>query len=129
MAESDIAASLPPHHSAEARRDAFGLERNTFLKGGRGLFVENINGTNHTSFLRASPSVMNVKYTAPYGLSGDVPDLQTFATGAVPQPVVGSQVGTLHSGAAQSTGVMAHCPDTHCSVVQALPSVHAVPSA
>ncbi len=65
--------------------DAFGLERNTFLKGGRALFVENINGTNQTSFLRASPTVMNVKFTAPFGLSGDIADLQTFSTGAIAQ--------------------------------------------
>ena len=79
--------------------DAFGLERNPFLKGGRALFVENINGTNHTSFLRASPSVMNVKYTAPYGLSGDVADLQTFATGAIARHAPRSWNSTRSSAA------------------------------
>jgi cytochrome c peroxidase len=65
--------------------DNFGLERNAFLKSARALFVENINGTDRNSFLRASPSVMNVKFTAPYGLSGDIADLQTFASGAIAQ--------------------------------------------
>ena len=65
--------------------DPFGLEQNVFLKGRRSLFVENINETTNNAFLRASQTVMNSKYTAPYGWSGHVADLQNFSAGAIKQ--------------------------------------------
>ncbi len=55
---------------------------------GRGLILENIDGLGPpltTAVFRKSPHLLNLNNTAPYGFSGDVPDLQTFATGAVKQ--------------------------------------------
>ena len=47
--------------------------------------MENINEFEHGAFMRASQTVMNSKYTAPYGWSGHVADLQTFSAGAIKQ--------------------------------------------
>ena len=62
-----------------------GLENSTLLRGARGLILENINGFNNTAFMRASPHLLNLKHTAPFGLSGEFADLQTFSAGAVQQ--------------------------------------------
>jgi hypothetical protein len=59
--------------------DANGLEKTTLLRGTRALILENINGFTQNGFMRSSPSLMNVKFTAPYGLSGEFADLQSFA--------------------------------------------------
>jgi hypothetical protein len=54
---------------------------------GRGLILENIDGFPPTpSVFRKSPHLLNLNQRfGPFGLSGSVPDLQTFATGAVTQ--------------------------------------------
>ncbi|MCI0538195.1 MAG: hypothetical protein L0Z50_23560, partial [Verrucomicrobiales bacterium] len=65
--------------------DVNGLEKSSLLRGARALVLENINGFTQNGFMRGSPSLMNVKFTAPYGLSGDFADLQSFAANAVRQ--------------------------------------------
>jgi cytochrome c peroxidase len=65
--------------------DANGLEKTTLLRGTRALILENINGFTQNGFMRGSPSLMNVKFTAPYGLSGEFADLQSFAANHVRQ--------------------------------------------
>jgi hypothetical protein len=57
---------------------------------GRGLILENIDGFLTTGptppVFRKSPHLLNLSQRfGPFGLSGSVPDLQTFATGAVTQ--------------------------------------------
>lgn len=54
---------------------------------GRGLILENIDGFPPTPpVFRKSPHLLNLSQRfGPFGLSGSVPDLQTFATGAVQQ--------------------------------------------
>jgi hypothetical protein len=53
---------------------------------GRGLILENIDGFPNPPVFRKSPHLLNLNQRfAPFGLSGSVPDLQTFATGAVTQ--------------------------------------------
>ena len=60
----------------------------------RGLILENIDGfgvdrrtglLTNPPFFRAVPGILNLDLTAPYGLSGNVGDLQTFSTDAVTQ--------------------------------------------
>ncbi|MBI3416834.1 MAG: hypothetical protein HY043_16210, partial [Verrucomicrobia bacterium] len=65
--------------------DTNGLENSSLLRVSRALILENINGFTQNGFMRGSPSLMNLKFTAPYGLSGNFPDLQSFAAGAVRQ--------------------------------------------
>ena len=55
---------------------------------GRALILENVDGTAPVltaPVFRKSPHFVNLSRTAPYGFSGDVPDLQTFFKGAVKQ--------------------------------------------
>jgi hypothetical protein len=54
---------------------------------GRGLILENIDGFPPTApVFRKSPHLLNLNQRfGPFGLSGSVPDLQTFAAGAVTQ--------------------------------------------
>jgi cytochrome c peroxidase len=52
---------------------------------GRALFLENVDGLTRPPVFRKSPHLLNLRFTAPYGFSGDVPDLQTFSTAAVTQ--------------------------------------------
>ena len=52
---------------------------------GRALILENIDGLSNPAVFRRSPHLLNLSQTAPYGLSGEFPDLQTFSTGAVIQ--------------------------------------------
>lgn len=61
------------------------LENTCLLHGSRGLNLENIDGFNNPPVFRGSPNLINLAFTAPYGRSGNVPDLQTFANGAVLQ--------------------------------------------
>ena len=65
--------------------DPIGIEDSVLLNDGRALIVENINGFTEFSFRRVSPNLLNIKHTAPYGLSGEFADLQTFCAGAVQQ--------------------------------------------
>ncbi len=52
---------------------------------GRALILENIDGFTNPPVFRKSPHLLNLSRTAPFGFSGDIPDLRTFATGAVVQ--------------------------------------------
>ena len=65
--------------------EARGIEDTAFLTGGRALITENINGFPETTFMRTSLNLLNLKHTAPYGLSGEFADLQSFANRAVQQ--------------------------------------------
>jgi len=65
--------------------EARGLEDTPFLTGGRALITENINGFPQPTFMRKSPNLLNIKHTAPFGLSGEISTLQSFAAGAVEQ--------------------------------------------
>ena len=61
------------------------LENPTLLSGERALILENIDGFARPPVMRASPHLLNIALTAPYGLSGEIPDLRAFATDAVRQ--------------------------------------------
>jgi hypothetical protein len=53
---------------------------------GRGLILENIDGFTSPNVFRKSPHLLNLSQRfGPFGLSGSVGDLQSFATGAVKQ--------------------------------------------
>jgi hypothetical protein len=52
---------------------------------GRALILENIDGYSNPPVLRRSPPLLNLRYSAPYGLSGEFPDLRSFTTAAVIQ--------------------------------------------
>ncbi len=62
-----------------------GLEDHNFLEEGRGLILENIDGFNKPEVFRASPHLLNLASTAPYGLSGEFANLRDFSEGAVTQ--------------------------------------------
>ncbi len=62
-----------------------GLEDPLFLHSSEALFLENIDGFTAKEVLRSSPHLLNVKHTAPYGLSGDFPDLKSFSKNALIQ--------------------------------------------
>jgi hypothetical protein len=74
---------------------ANGLEEFTKLHGpssntagfplGRALILENIDGFNQPEVFRASPPLINVAETAPYGFSSEIADLGDFSNGAVVQ--------------------------------------------
>jgi len=65
--------------------DTRGLDDPILLRGGRALITENINGFDEHAFMRGSPALINIKLTAPYGLSAEFTDLQTFSAGAIAQ--------------------------------------------
>jgi len=77
--EGDLNGPNPVHGTTS------GLEISAFLRGDRALIVENIDGFTEREVLRGSPSLMNLKFTAPYGLSAEFPDLQSFSAGAIAQ--------------------------------------------
>ncbi|HXI30161.1 MAG TPA: IPT/TIG domain-containing protein, partial [Vicinamibacterales bacterium] len=55
---------------------------------GRGLILENVDGIGPPltpNVFRKSPHLLNLSRTAPFGFSGDVPNLRAFMTGAVIQ--------------------------------------------
>lgn len=52
---------------------------------GRALILENVDGFAHPPVFRKSPPLLNLSKTAPFGFSGNIPDLKAFATGAVIQ--------------------------------------------
>lgn len=82
---------------AEVRRitpgDLDRIEDASWLRGapdpsfpeGRALILENVDGFTKPPVFRRSPRLINLAYTAPYGFSGDVPDLRTFTTTAIVQ--------------------------------------------
>jgi uncharacterized repeat protein (TIGR01451 family) len=62
-----------------------GLEAHNFLEHGRGLILENIDNFKHGEVFRASPHLLNLSQTAPFGLSGEFDNLEDFSLGAVIQ--------------------------------------------
>ncbi|HEU0010882.1 MAG TPA: LamG-like jellyroll fold domain-containing protein [Verrucomicrobiae bacterium] len=62
-----------------------GLEDHPLLEHGRGLILENIDGFKRREVFRASPHLLNIALTAPYGLSGEFSNLDDFSVGAVIQ--------------------------------------------
>lgn len=52
---------------------------------GRGLILANADGLDQPHVFRSVPSIVNSRFTAPYGWSGEFPTLQKFALGAVEQ--------------------------------------------
>jgi uncharacterized repeat protein (TIGR01451 family) len=62
-----------------------GLEDHELLEHGRGLILENIDGFKRREVFRASPHLLNIALTAPYGLSGEFSNLDDFSVGAVIQ--------------------------------------------
>jgi len=62
-----------------------GLEAHNFLEHGRGLILENIDNFRHGEVFRASPHLLNLNLTAPFGLSGEFDSLDVFSDGAVVQ--------------------------------------------
>lgn len=82
---------------AEVRRvtpgDLDRIEDTSWLRGapdasfpeGRALILENVDGFDNPPVFRRSPHLINLAYTAPYGFSGDIPDLRAFTTTAVVQ--------------------------------------------
>ncbi len=63
------------------------LENVCLMRGGdeRGLILENVDGFAENPVFRAPPHLLNIRRTAPYGLSGHLPDLIAFSRGAVEQ--------------------------------------------
>jgi cysteine-rich repeat protein len=83
-----VVAALPaadPLFVAENDPALAGLERTPLLRGPRALILENIDGFDLPPVFRGTPHLLNVGDTAPYGLSGEVADLQTFSAMAVRQ--------------------------------------------
>jgi cysteine-rich repeat protein len=83
-----VVAALPaaePLYVAENDPALAGLERTPLLRGPRALVLENVDGFDVPPVFRGTPHLLNVGETAPYGLSGEVPDLQTFSAMAVRQ--------------------------------------------
>ncbi|HEU4388692.1 MAG TPA: S-layer homology domain-containing protein [Blastocatellia bacterium] len=81
-------ASLPqtdPLFIAETNPNLTTLEHPPLMRGPRGLILENIDGFANPPVFRGSPHLQNIALTAPYGLSGEIPDLRAFAVGAVKQ--------------------------------------------
>jgi uncharacterized repeat protein (TIGR01451 family) len=62
-----------------------GLEAHNFLEHGRGLILENIDNFRHGEVFRASPHLLNLNLTGPFGLSGEFDNLEDFSLGAVIQ--------------------------------------------
>lgn len=61
------------------------LENSCLLHGNRGLNLENIDGIGNPHVFRGSPNLINLSFTAPFGRSGEVPNLQVFSNNAVVQ--------------------------------------------
>jgi cytochrome c peroxidase len=81
-------ATLPssdPLFIAEFDTNLANLEHSPLMRGPRGLILENIDGFNQPNVFRGSPHLLNIALTAPYGLSGEIPNLREFSVGAVKQ--------------------------------------------
>lgn len=59
--------------------------RSPAFPDGRALFLENVDGLDRPAVFRKSPTLLNLRFTAPFGFSGDVPNLRTFSANAVLQ--------------------------------------------
>ncbi|MEK6282022.1 MAG: S-layer homology domain-containing protein [Acidobacteriota bacterium] len=70
---------------AEFNSSLAALEHPPLMRGPRGLILENIDGFSNPNVFRGSPHLLNIALTAPYGLSGEIPNLREFSVGAVKQ--------------------------------------------
>jgi len=63
------------------------LENACLMRGGnrRGLILENVDGFSEPPVFRGIPHLLNLRRTAPYGLSGQFADLRAFSRAAVEQ--------------------------------------------
>ncbi len=63
------------------------LENPCLMRQGneRALFLENVDGFASPPVFRGSPHLLNVAFTAPYGQSGEVPNLRAFSVRAIEQ--------------------------------------------
>lgn len=80
---------------------------------GRALILENIDGfPPAVPVFRKSPHIVNASRTAPFGFSGDIPDLRTFSTGAVTQhftrTLARSSAGAAPDFRSPTTGELAY---------------------
>lgn len=83
-----IIATLPSTDKlfiAESDPNLTNLEHPPIMRGPRGLILENIDGFKDPNVFRGSPHLLNIALTAPYGLSGEFPNLREFSVGAVKQ--------------------------------------------
>jgi cytochrome c peroxidase len=86
--DATVIGSLPaddPLFVFETNPNLANLENGTFLRGPRGLTLENIDGFSNAPVFRAPPHLLNLDFTGPYGLNGDVATLAAFSSGAVTQ--------------------------------------------
>jgi hypothetical protein len=79
ITEGDLDGPTPGNGSPR------GLEHHALLEHGRGLILENIDGFKRGEVFRASPHLLNLALTAPFGLSGEFDSLEDFSDGAVVQ--------------------------------------------
>ncbi len=85
-----LGVNLPAFDPTNSSAPAF---EDPVLMRARGLILANIQGFDvdgggdliNPPVFRAPPSLFNLSVTAPYGLSGNIPDLREFSTGAVIQ--------------------------------------------
>ncbi len=80
--QAEMGVDLPPFNPMNASVPAF---EDPDLMRDRGLILENIQGFENPPVFRAPPSLFNLSFTAPYGLSGDFANLRDFTVGAVVQ--------------------------------------------
>lgn len=72
-----------PLFVAEFKPALAALENMCLVRSTRGVIEEHIDGFDHPFVYRGSPHLLNIALTAPYGLSGEHANLQTFSAGAV----------------------------------------------
>lgn len=77
ITEGDLKNLESPQRMRTSRSESF--------PQGRALILENIDGFSNPPVFRKSPHLLNLSRTAPFGFSGDIPDLRVFTTGAVRQ--------------------------------------------
>jgi len=100
VCSASVANVIQGDLASQGRGTGSGLEDPRYMRQmpdtrfpvGRGLILENIDGFDKPPVSRKSPHLLNLRLTAPYGLSGEFPDLRAFTTGAVRQHFPRTQV-------------------------------------
>jgi cytochrome c peroxidase len=85
---ADDIAALPandPMFVFETMPALANLENGAFLRGPRGLILENIDGFSKAPVFRGPPTILNLNFTGPFGLSSEIATLTEFCLGAVIQ--------------------------------------------
>jgi hypothetical protein len=86
--DPEFIASLPaddPLFVAEFNPDLAQLEVPALMRGPRALILENIDGFDQPPVFRGTPHIFDSSFTAPFGLSSQIPNLREFSLGAVRQ--------------------------------------------